>query len=147
MSEDFFLFFGIFFVFVRLLGLRGRAGEREGRAGEREGRREGGGWIFPRTNSLTFLTDFPQENVPYLKENVRYLAFPKKTTVLLHFGRTSCHLPRFPDENLRYLGCCCCCWCCPEKTDVALVVVVVVVVAVVVVLLLLLNFSSPCGCC
>ena len=36
------MFLGIFFVFVRLLGLRGRAGEREGRAGEREGRREGG---------------------------------------------------------------------------------------------------------
>ena len=39
------MFFGVFvgdvlFVFVRLLGLRGRAGEREGR-------REGGGWIFP----------------------------------------------------------------------------------------------------
>ena len=82
---------GIFFVFVRLSGLRGRAGE-EGRVGEREGRREGGGWIFPRTNSLTFLTDlvpfplsFPQENVPYLKENVRYLAVPRKTTVLLTF--------------------------------------------------------------
>ena len=37
----FFVFLGIcFFVFVRLLGLRERAGEREGR-------REGGGWIFP----------------------------------------------------------------------------------------------------
>ena len=36
-----FLFFLVnFFCFVRLLGLRGRAGEREGR-------REGGGWIFP----------------------------------------------------------------------------------------------------
>ena len=60
------------------------------------------------------------------------MVFLEKRQFSLHFGRTSCHFPRFPDENLRYLGCC----CCPEKTDVTLVVVVVVVVAVVVVLLL-----------
>ena len=80
---------------------------------------------------MPFPLDFPQENVPYLKENIRYLDFPRKTTVSLHFGRTSCHFPRFPDENLRYLGC-----CCPEKTDVTLVVVVVVVVAVVLIIIL-----------
>ena len=42
LSDDvFWCYFGdVLFVFVRLLGLRGRAGEREGR-------REGGGGFFP----------------------------------------------------------------------------------------------------
>ena len=61
------------------------------------------------------------------------MVFLEKRQFCSHFGRTSCHLPRFLDENLRYLGCC----CCPEKTDVTLVVVVVVVVVAVVVVLLL----------
>ena len=129
----------IFFVFVRLLGLRGRAGEREGR-------REGGGWIFPReTNSLTFLTDlvpfpvdFPQEHVPYLKENVRYRGFPRKNNsfpYILDGLRAISHV--FLTKTYVYLGCSCCC----EKTDVTLVVVVlvvVVVVAVVVVVVLII---------
>ena len=69
---------------MRLLGLRGRAGEgRDWRERGRD-RREGGGWIFPRetlipsqflTDLVPFPLDFPQENVPYLKENVRYLVF------------------------------------------------------------------------
>ena len=108
-----FCFLGeFFFVFVRLLSLRGQAGGREGR-------REGGGWIFPReTNSLTFLMDlvpfpldFPQENVGYLKENVRYLGFPNQTTVFLAVWTDFVPFPTFPDENLRYLGCGCCCCC------------------------------------
>ena len=42
LSEDVFCFsWGLFSLFVPLLGLRGRAGGREGR-------REGRGWIFPR---------------------------------------------------------------------------------------------------
>ena len=54
------------------------------------------------TNSLTLLTDlvpfpldFPQENVPYLKENVRYLGFPRKTTVFLTFGTDFVPCPTF----------------------------------------------------
>ena len=48
--DDFFVFLGgFFFVFVRLLGLRGQAGGTEG------GR--GGGFSEGNTHSLTFLTD------------------------------------------------------------------------------------------
>ena len=86
-----FFVFGDFFCFCAFEWSEGTGGR--GGTGGREGGTEGGrGWIFPRTNSLTFLTDlvpfplsFPQENVPYLKENVRYLAVPRKTTVLLTF--------------------------------------------------------------
>ena len=47
------LFFLVsFFVFERLLGLRGQAG----------GRREGGGWIFPRET----LIGFPRETTVFL---------------------------------------------------------------------------------
>ena len=73
---------------------------------------------------MPFPLDFPQANVPYLKENVRYVGFPTKTTAFLTFWTDFVPFPTFSDENLRYLGCC----CCPEKTDVTLVVVVVVVV-------------------
>ena len=54
------------------------------------------------TDSLTFLADlvpfpldFPQENVPYLKESVRYLGFPRKTTVFLTFWTDFVPFPTF----------------------------------------------------
>ena len=66
------------------------------------GWREGGEFSLGNTNSLTFLTDlvpfpvdFPQENVPYLKENVRYLGFPRKTTAFLTFWTDFVPLPTF----------------------------------------------------
>ena len=63
------------------------------------------------------------------------LVFLEKRHFSLHFGKTSCHFPRFPGENLRFFGCCC---CCPEKIDVTLVVAVVVVAVVVLLLIIIL---------
>ena len=81
----------------------GRERGRDGRERGRDGGREGGGFFLGKTNSLTFLTDLvqfpldsPQENVPtYLRENIRYLGFPRKTTVFLTFWTDFVPCPTF----------------------------------------------------
>ena len=72
--------------------------------GGRDGGREGGGFFLGKhTNSLTFLTDlvpfplyldFPQENVHYLKENIRYMVFLGKRQFSLHFWTDLVPFPR-----------------------------------------------------
>ena len=123
---------GIVFVCVRLLGLRGQAGGRDG------GRERGGFFLgkhfFPHillTDAVPFPLDFPQENV-------RYLGFPRETTVFLTFWTDFVPFPTFSDENPRYLGCCCletnrhylygcgCCCCCYCYCS---------------------SYYSSCGCC
>ena len=69
-----FVFLGYFFCFCAFAWSEGKGG--------RDGGREGGGFFLGQHK---FPLDFPQENVPYLKENVRYLGFPRKTTVFLTF--------------------------------------------------------------
>ena len=92
-----FVFLGYFFCVCAFAWSEGTGG--------REGGTEGGRGVdfsLGNTNSLTFLTDlvpfpldFPQENVPYLKENVRYLGFPRKTTVFLTFWTDFVPFPTF----------------------------------------------------
>ena len=79
-----FVFFWISFCFCAFAWSEGTGGRGEGLAGEREGPEGGRGLDFSRetlipsqflTDLVPFPLDFPQENVPYLKENVRYLVF------------------------------------------------------------------------
>ena len=68
--------------------------------------------------------DFPQENVRYLNENVRYLGFPREATVFLTFWTDFVPFPTFPNESLRLVVVV----VVLRKTDITLVVVVAAVV-------------------